>query len=205
MCCHGWRNSLRSQASRTEFGEEQMRSLGMRLRELREARSWSLRRLALESSISIAAIQKIESGETNPSLLTVLALAEALSEPVDRLVAASLANSAASNFTHGVLPDTSGELKAVASSARLGSRLMVIAARRSMTPPGPEHPRFFFVLDGSLRFNFSDGTSETLQTGDSMHLAAGQSVRCSNMLQRRSRLLYVLDRRDQPDRKPEYA
>ncbi len=135
---------MRSQASRTEFGEEQMRSLGMRLRELREARSWSLRRLALESEVSTAAIQKIELGETNPSLLTVLALAEALGEPVDRLVAVSLANSVASNFTHGVLPDTSGELKTAASGARLGSRLMVIAARRSMTPPGPEHPRFFF-------------------------------------------------------------
>ncbi len=196
---------MRSQASRTEFGEEQMRSLGLRLRELREARSWSLRRLALESSVSVAAIQKIESGETNPSLLTVLALAEALGEPVDRLVAASLANSAASTVTHGVLPDTSGDLKGIATAARLGSRLMVIAARRSVTTPGPEHPRFFFVLDGSLRFNFSDGTTETLQTGDSMHVAAGHSVRCANMLQRRSRLLCVLDRRDQADRNPEFA
>ena len=59
-----------------DFGREHLRSLGRRLRELREARSWSLKRLSSESGVSIAAIQKIESGETNPNLLTVLSIAD---------------------------------------------------------------------------------------------------------------------------------
>ena len=73
----------------SDFGREHLRSLGRRLRELREARSWSLKRLSAESGVSVAAIQKIESGDTNPNLLTVLAIADVLGESVDRLVVAS--------------------------------------------------------------------------------------------------------------------
>lgn len=196
---------MRSQSVHAEFGEEQMRSLGRRLRELREARSWSLRRLATESGVSVAAVQKIESGESNPSLLTVLSLAEALGEPVDRLVAASRANASASTVTQAALPETNAQLDAFAASPRLGARLMVIAPRRSVAAPNLEQPRFFFVLDGSVRFSFSDGTHETLQTGDSLHVAAGQTVRCANTLQRRSRLLFVADQRNQAERNTEHA
>ena len=41
------------------FQREHLRSFGRRLRHLRKARSWSLKRLSAESGISIAAIQKI--------------------------------------------------------------------------------------------------------------------------------------------------
>ena len=74
------------------------------MRELREARSWSLKRLSTESGVSVAAIQKIESGDTNPNLLTVLAIADVLGESVDRLIAVSRKASQISNVVRGALP-----------------------------------------------------------------------------------------------------
>ena len=53
----------------TGFGRKHLRSLGRRLRQLREACSGSLQRLSAESRVSVAAIQKIEAGEASPSLI----------------------------------------------------------------------------------------------------------------------------------------
>jgi transcriptional regulator with XRE-family HTH domain len=85
-----------------DFGREHLRSLGRCLRDLREARSCSLKRLSSESGVSVAAIQKIESGETNPNLLTVLAIADVLGESVDRLVMLSRNASQISRVQRGI-------------------------------------------------------------------------------------------------------
>src|SRR5258708_12626510 len=77
------------QGSGKRFEREHVRILGRRIRALREARKWSLQRLSVNSDVSIAAIQKIESGAANPSLLTVIAIIEALGESVDQLISAS--------------------------------------------------------------------------------------------------------------------
>ena len=106
--------------SSSDFGREHLRSLGRRLRELREARSWSLKRLSSESGVSIAAIQKIEGGETNPNLLTVLAIADVLGESVDRLVAVSRKASQISNVVRGTLPARPRRIRAAGLSLRWG-------------------------------------------------------------------------------------
>ena len=90
--------------SSSDFSREHLRSLGRRMRTLREARSWSLKRLSAESGVSVPAIQKIEIGETNPNLLTVMAIADVLGESVDRLVAASRKAGQISNVVRGTLP-----------------------------------------------------------------------------------------------------
>ena len=75
---------------RAEFGLAQLRVLGQRLRTLRRTRNLSLRKLANDSGVSVAAIQDLEAGNSSPSLLNVLSIAEVLGEPVDRLIAASM-------------------------------------------------------------------------------------------------------------------
>ena len=62
--------------SERAFGREQLANLGHQIRALRERRRWSLKRLARESGISITAIRKIELGEANPGLLTILAIVD---------------------------------------------------------------------------------------------------------------------------------
>ena len=185
--------------SNSDFGREHLRLLGRRLRELREARSWSLKRLSAESGVSVAAIQKIESGETNPNLLTVLAIADVLAESVDRLVAASRKASKVSNVARGSL-----RLRTLGSSTlpaldhpRIKSRLIALAGRTSLERA--EIPKdgalFAYVLDGSLHLRFPDGTLEQLGTGDLIHVTEELPVEWINPLTRRSVTLCIGDRR----------
>ena len=72
---------------RGRFGRSELVAVGRRLRLHRVAKSWSLKRLSEVSGVSVAAIRKIELGESNPGLLTVLVLLEALDQtgrPADR-------------------------------------------------------------------------------------------------------------------------
>ena len=185
--------------SSSDFGREHLRSLGRRLRELREARSWSLKRLSSESGVSIAAIQKIESGETNPNLLTVLAIADVLGESVDRLVAVSRKASQISNVVRGTLP--ARRLSSISLSSldrpRIKSRLIALPGRSSLERA--EIPKdgalFAYVLDGALQLLFRDGTSEHLGTGDSIHVTEELPIEWINPLARRSVTFCIGDRR----------
>ncbi len=187
--------------SASDFGREHLRSLGRRLRELREVRSWSLKRLAKESGVSVAAIQKIESGETNPNLLTVLAIADVLGESLDRLVAVSRRASQISHVIRGTLPAKPLGADPLPSidRARMGSRLIALAGGASLKPA--ETPRdgslFAYVLDGSLQLQFADGTVEQLATGDSIHVTQDLPARWSNPLSRRSLTLCIADHSDE--------
>jgi transcriptional regulator with XRE-family HTH domain len=185
--------------SSSDFGREHLRSLGRRLRELREARSWSLKRLSAESGVSVAAIQKIESGETNPNLLTVLAIADVLGESVDRLVRVSRRASQISNVVRGTLPALLRGSISLPSldRPRIKSRLIVLAGRGSLEHA--EIPKdgtlFAYVLDGALQLHFSDGTTEQLGTGDSIHVTERLPIEWINPLARRSVTLCLADRR----------
>ncbi len=50
----------------------------LRIRELRERKGVSLRELARRSGVGVATLSRIESGEANPRLSTLLQLAEVL-------------------------------------------------------------------------------------------------------------------------------
>ena len=184
--------------SSSDFGREHLRSLGRRLRELREARSWSLKRLSAESGVSVAAIQKIESGETSPNLLTVLAIADVLGESVDRLVTVSRRASQISNVVRGTLPARPHGSISLPSldRPRIKSRLIALAGRGSLEHEIPKDGTLFaYVLDGALQLHFSDGTTEQLGTGDSIHVTERLPIEWINPLARRSVTLCIADRR----------
>ena len=62
-------------------------NVGVRLRELREARSMSMRSLATRSGLSANALSMIERGRTSPSVSTLYKLAEALGVPITEFFA----------------------------------------------------------------------------------------------------------------------
>src|SRR5512140_51421 len=62
-------------------------NVGVRLRELREARSTSMRALAAKSGLSANALSMIERGRTSPSVSTLYKLADALGVPVTEFFA----------------------------------------------------------------------------------------------------------------------
>ena len=182
----------------SDFGREHLRSLGRRLRTLREARKWSLKRLSVESGVSVVAIQKIESGQTNPSLLTVMAIADVLGESVDRLVAVSRKASEVSHVAFGTLPvrATGASLLPAIDRARIKSRLIAIPPRASLDSADipKEGAVFAYVMNGSLQLRFADGSSEQLGTGDFIHVTGDLPVEWINPLKRRSVTLCAADR-----------
>ncbi|WP_299950969.1 helix-turn-helix transcriptional regulator [uncultured Ruegeria sp.] len=63
-------------------GRQIDRAIGSSLRELRQSRAQSARRLAEQSGISAAMVSRIENGLVSPSIDTLAALAEALEVPI---------------------------------------------------------------------------------------------------------------------------
>jgi|SRR5580693_6667868 DNA-binding XRE family transcriptional regulator len=53
--------------------------LGVRLRELRQARGWTVEEASERYGVEPAHVRRIEAGRTNPSLATLLSIADAVS------------------------------------------------------------------------------------------------------------------------------
>ncbi len=70
-----------------EAMEETARHLGRNLANLRSARGWSQAQLGKLASLPRSTITQLESGDSNPSLKTLLAMASALQVPLDELLA----------------------------------------------------------------------------------------------------------------------
>jgi len=188
--------------SSPSFGDAQLRALGSRIRTLREARSWSLKRLAGEAAVSVATLQSIESGASSPGLLTIVAIADALGEPVDRLVADSLAESNSVRQVHGKLARrTRGvhELTGLLTAPRMGA--WAIGLDAGATLPDAQRPRalplFALLLSGRLELAFPDGTVETLAKGDSIHMKQEAPIKWKNPGARPARMLCIADLRTQ--------
>ena len=121
------------------FGRAQLRAVGQRLRHLREARHWSLKELSLNSGVSVAAIHKIELGAANTGLSTVLALSEALGEPVDGVVRASVLDTQVIKVVHAPLPPRpasdlglTGHLKEACEPQSFRSECQLIEMRQTL-------------------------------------------------------------------------
>ena len=65
--------------------KETLKQFGDHLKKIRKRKGLSLRALSYECSIDFSDIGKIERGETNPTLLTIVQLAKALQVPPDEL------------------------------------------------------------------------------------------------------------------------
>lgn len=66
----------------------ELSGIGENVREARQQRGWSLRKLAAEADVSASLISQIENGRANPSVRTLYSLAEALDLPVAEFIPA---------------------------------------------------------------------------------------------------------------------
>jgi transcriptional regulator with XRE-family HTH domain len=64
---------------------EILKEFGSNLKKIRQRKGLSLRALSYECSIDFSDIGKIERGETNITLLTIMQLAKALNVPAEEL------------------------------------------------------------------------------------------------------------------------
>lgn len=188
------------------FGHENLPALGNRIRALRGARRWSLKRMAAESGISVAAVQKIEQGAANPSILTILALAEALAEPIDRLIDAARDERTTIRVTRAgegtqafiLAPGKSLAVQNV-TGAVAEPRMHALVADLSAGAVADEArlplaaSLFCFVLDGGIRAALPDGGTAELAAGDALHAFDRPPSSLSNPHREPARLFCVRD------------
>ncbi len=157
------------------FNRGELKAVGRRLRLRRIAKGWSLKKLSEVSRVSIAAIRKIELGESNPSLLTVLALVEALDEPVDRLIGEVLESGERIQFvraTEDAAAPDDVPLSDDLPSRMMAGRRVALAAGEILTPTeqAASCPLFAYVLDGEVVLSRADGQEDSCRRGDSFHV-----------------------------------
>jgi transcriptional regulator with XRE-family HTH domain len=61
------------------------KQLGLRVRALRQARKWTLEQAAEASNLDLKHLQKIESGQLNVTLVTLLRISQGFGEPIASL------------------------------------------------------------------------------------------------------------------------
>lgn len=66
--------------------QKQLSKLGMHIRKIRESKGMSQEQLAAEAEIPYSSVNEIEGGKTNPTIASLMALAEALGVSVGELV-----------------------------------------------------------------------------------------------------------------------
>ncbi len=59
--------------------------LGARVRELREARGWTLEKAAEAMNLDLKHLQKVEAGKLNVTMVTLVRIAEGMEEPLASL------------------------------------------------------------------------------------------------------------------------
>jgi transcriptional regulator with XRE-family HTH domain len=178
------------------FERAHIRALGRKIRTLREARNWSLSRLSSNSGVSVAAIQKVEAGASNPSLVTVVAIIDALGASVDQLISDARQLDPGVTVVRGTLQAKPGESALFSSNLaerRMDCRVMALPARQRREDVAVGKPLFGYVLDGGLQLNFAKGESVQLSTGDAFHTTADTAAEWSNPLSRRSIVLCIND------------
>ena len=174
------------------FQRAELRALGRRIRVLREKRNWSVRRLSAISGISVAAIQKIEAGSSNPSLLSVASIMEALGASVDQLVQGARNSESAAKIVRGSISDrprADAPLSAGLDQPRMLGRVICLSSRERRANTESSAPLFGYVLDGAFQLLFDDRQEALLSVGDTFHLAKNTSADWINPLPRRSLVL----------------
>jgi len=157
------------------FGAKNMQTLGRRLRVLREARQWSLKRLGAASGVSVTAIRNIELGQSNPSLVTIMLLVDCLGVSIDQLIAEARSSEIQIKVTRGTrsqgatAQNITGDL---AASEILGT---IRSMSEDATRPVDLGSRavFGYVLEGAVQIADKTGVMQC-SSGDAFHLASGE-------------------------------
>ncbi|MFZ4285402.1 helix-turn-helix domain-containing protein [Variovorax sp. HJSM1_2] len=188
-------------ATKLFSGVEELEVIGARLRQLRESKGLSMKRLAGLSGVSVPALQRIEVGTSSTGLATALALCHGLDEPLEHLVGLPRRESRAQAFSHIALPacpSNTVDLTGALAAAHLQSRVVFIrvGASEMIASDVAVGALFAFVLKGTLRVMFADGESLTLHSGDSLHLCMPDGVEVKNLGLSDVELLCCVDTRE---------
>ena len=174
-------------------------SLGARLRDRRPGRGWTLDELARRAGLSKSYLSRLEDGDRQPSLASLLSLAQAHGVPLASLFGGAAAEEARGPaLSCGPARPASARQRAdlhapvpPGRGRRMQPVRVVVSARRE----GDEMSRhdgeeWLLVLSGTLRLALDDET-HVLHPGDSAHFDARRPHRLSALDGRDAELILV--------------
>jgi transcriptional regulator with XRE-family HTH domain len=148
----------------------EVRKIGRQFRLLRERAGRTVAQVAGAAGLSERAVRDFEAGRTNPSLATVVSLADVLGANINELVEASRQTTIFSDFTSAADATETVMLTRSLPSPRMRARIVQVgpdgAAEMSANAV------FGYVLADSVSVAL-DGEETTLRRGDSFHARAG--------------------------------
>jgi transcriptional regulator with XRE-family HTH domain len=160
-------------------------SLGSRLRAVRERQGLSLDDVSAQTGMSKAHLSRIESGERQPAIATLLTLAAALGVRVGALLGEdAIAGSVGVHPPGDGLREEALGLRIEACSGFDGARdlnaLRVHIGPDRVPPPFSTHPgeEWLYVTEGSICLEYA-GRVEVLGPGTAAHFDANQPHRLS--------------------------
>jgi transcriptional regulator with XRE-family HTH domain len=182
--------------------------VGRRLRELRTARSLSMRALAEKSGLNVNTLSLIENQRTSPSVSTLQQLAQTLQVSISAFFETDLGNKQVVHqksgsrpkaaFTHGSIEDLG------AGMARFGAEPLIVTlaphADSGKNPIVHTGREFVYCLEGCIAYSVDNETYH-LEPGDSLLFDAYLPHYWKNIGDVSSRNLLVLcplDERDNP-------
>lgn len=159
--------------------QAEMVRLGSRLRDLRTARGWTQEEMARRAGLSKSYLSRIEDGDRQPSLASLLSLSQAFDVALAALFAVSAAEKTHCVVLRGGTAATQAGngLKYTPLSPPNGSmnmqpiRVVVPAGREDGDGYRHDGEEWLFVLSGTLRLALADETY-ILYPGDTAHFDA---------------------------------
>ncbi|MBL8582695.1 MAG: helix-turn-helix domain-containing protein [Rhizobiaceae bacterium] len=149
----------------------EVRRIGRQLRLTREKAGRTLGQVAEAAGLSERAVRELEAGRTNPSLTTVVGVADALGIGLDEIVAASRREIPAHFSPVGRSAGSTADLTGNLPRPRMRARLVHVGAEDD-AEGRPEGALFGYVLGGNVKISL-DGEQTELRQNDSFHAQSG--------------------------------
>lgn len=161
---------VKAEAMSLSSRETEVRRIGRQFRILRERSGRTIAQVSRAAGLSERAVRDLEAGRTNPSLATVVSLADVLGASLDDLVEASRRSDSVSDYSPASSATETTELTRTLRSPRMRARIVHFGA--GDTASLPANAVFGYVLADSVAVAL-DGEETLLRHGDSFHARAG--------------------------------
>lgn len=150
--------------------ETEIRRIGRQFRILRERSGRTVAQVSRAAGLSERAVRDLEAGRTNPSLATVVGLADVLGANLNDLVEAARRSDPVSDYTPASDETETAELTRTLRSPRMRARIVQVGAGDAAGLPA--NAVFGYVLADGVAVAL-DGEETLLRRGDSFHARAG--------------------------------
>lgn len=179
----------------SRFGKSDLPRLGQHIRDLRLATGRTQADVARLAGLSESTVGAVEAGRSNPSLPTIVALAQALGVSIDQIVTAATAPRPRVAITRCSSAGT--DLSAGLADPALRARTIVLAQGQRETVPGatPDAAVMVMVLDGVALAITASGERLRLEAGDTAHAKDGTLQALTGLGAAPAHLLCVTDPR----------